>query len=83
MPQVLKDVIWSTAVQHGANTDVVTKAIAKMNGQNTVEDLIRAIYDERWSNGQRFASSTQSVKNAVYNRFFGPNGELNQALNSA
>lgn len=80
LPSVVQDVIWSTAVQHGANTDIVSKAIAKMTPQNTVEDLVKAIYNERWSGGQRFASSTQAVKNSVYNRFFGQNGELNQAL---
>lgn len=80
LPNVVKDVIWSTAVQHGANTDIVTKALAKMTPNNTVEDLIKAIYNERWAGGARFASSTQAVKNAVYNRFFGQNGELNQAL---
>jgi len=80
LPDVLKDVIWSTAVQHGANTDVVAKAMKSLKQGATVADAIKAIYNERWAGGQRFASSTQAVKNAVYNRFFGENGELNQAL---
>lgn len=80
LPDVLKDVIWSTAVQHGANTDIVAKAMKSLKQGATLADAIKAIYNERWSGGQRFASSTQAVKNAVYNRFFGKDGELNQAL---
>jgi len=77
---VLRDVVWSTAVQHGANTDVVINAINKVGKDGSDEDIIREIYNERWSGGKRFARSTQNIKNSVYNRFFGANGELNQAL---
>jgi hypothetical protein len=49
----LRDVVWSTAVQHGPNTDVVTVAARsllkdgkKLDGV-TDEALIRAIYAER------------------------------------
>lgn len=77
---VLKDVIWSTAVQHGASTDIITKALKKVGGSASEGDLIKAIYSERWSNGRRFASSTDAVKKGVKNRFFGKNGELNNAL---
>lgn len=76
---VLKDVIWSTAVQHGSNTDVIQKAI-KRAGMKDEEKLIREIYKERWGGGRRFASSTPSVRNSVYNRYFGKNGEMNLAL---
>ncbi|MEX0909987.1 MAG: ParB N-terminal domain-containing protein [Candidatus Paceibacterota bacterium] len=33
-----------------------------------------------WSNGGRFASSTPQVKKSVFNRFFGKDGELSNAL---
>lgn len=77
---VLAEVIFSTGVQHGGNTDVVNRALAKVGADASDEDIIKAIYNERWGNGARFASSTPQVKNAVYNRFFGKNGELATAL---
>lgn len=49
----LRDVVWSTAVQHGPNTDVIVKAAGtlmkdgKAIGDVTDEDLIRAVYAER------------------------------------
>lgn len=49
----LRDVVWSTAVQHGPNTDVITTAAATLTGNSqsidavTDEQLIRAIYAER------------------------------------
>ncbi len=80
LPQVVQDAIWSTAVQHGANTDVVTKALATVGKNAGPADMLKAIYKERWSGGARFASSTPAVKKSVYNRFFGPQGELAMAL---
>ncbi len=79
---VLKDVIWSTAVQHGANTDVIASAIRKVGANAPENQLIKAIYNERWGGGSRFASSTANVKQSVYNRFFGKDGELNRALSA-
>jgi len=77
---VLQDVVWSTAVQHGANNNIVINAIKSL-GQNAPEqELIKKIYDLRWSGGRNFARSTDDVKQSVYNRFFGQNGELAQAL---
>lgn len=77
---VMREVVFSTAVQHGPGNDVVEKAVKKV-GPNAPEDaLIKAIYEERWAGGKRFASSTPRVRQAVYNRFFGPRGELNTAL---
>lgn len=65
---VLQDVIWSTAVQHGANTDIVEKAIRQAGVGAKDADIINAIYNERWSGGMRFASSTPAVRSAVLNR---------------
>lgn len=78
---VLAEVIFSTGVQHGAGTDVVNRALAKVGPNASDADIIKAIYEERWGGGQRFASSTPQVRQAVYNRFFGKNGELATALN--
>jgi len=77
---VLSEVIFSTGVQHGANTDVINKALARVGKNASEEELIKAIYNERWNGGRRFANSTPQVKKAVYNRFFGKNGELATAL---
>lgn len=77
---VLAEVIFSTGVQHGGNTDVINRAIARVGADAPDEELIKAIYNERWNGGARFASSTPQVKNSVHNRFFGKNGELATAL---
>jgi len=77
LSQVMKDVIWSTAVQHGANTDVIEKAMKRAGPNASDEEIIKNIYEERWSGGRRFASSTPSVRQAVKNRF---DSELSQAL---
>lgn len=76
----LQSVIYSTSVQHGPNNDVVQKALKKVGKNASDEQLIRAIFAERWSGGKRFASSTPAVRKAVYNRFFGKGGELETAL---
>lgn len=77
---VLKEIILSTAIQHGGNTDVIEKAIRRVGMNAPESELVKAIYNERWSGGRRFVSSTAAVKRAVFNRFFGKNGELNKAL---
>lgn len=77
---VLKDVVWSTCVQNGPKTNVCANAIKKVGPGASEEEIIRAIYKERWNGGANFASSTPAVKKAVYNRFFGPGGEQEQAL---
>lgn len=79
LPQIVKDVIWSTAVQHGPANDIIKQAF-KMTKTGKIADLITNIYNLRWAGGRNFARSTPEVKKAVYNRFFGPQGELNAAL---
>lgn len=81
LPQIVKDVIWSTAVQHGPNNDIIKQAF-KMTKTGKIADLITNIYNLRWAGGRNFARSTPEVKKAVYNRFFGPQGELNAALSA-
>jgi len=78
--ETLQQVIYSTAVQHGPNNDVVKKALQKVGKDASEEELIKAIYEERWAGGKRFASSTPEVRQSVFKRFFGPNGELQTAL---
>lgn len=78
---VLSEVIFSTGVQHGAGTDVVNRALERVGNDASDAEIIKAIYQERWGGGQRFANSTPQVRQAVYNRFFGKNGELATALN--
>lgn len=78
---VLAEVVFSTGVQHGAGTDVINRALARVGNDASDAEIIKAIYQERWGGGQRFASSTPQVRQAVYNRFFGKNGELATALN--
>lgn len=77
---VLAQVIFSTGVQHGGNTDVVNRAIKKVGADADDATLIKAIYQERWGGGSQFANSTPQVQQAVKNRFFGTNGELATAL---
>lgn len=76
---VLKDVIFSTAVQHGPATNIVLNAIKNV-GLNSEEALIKEIYRLRWAGGANFANSSQAMRDGVYNRFFGANGEMNKAL---
>lgn len=78
---VLKDVVWSTAVQHGPNNNIVLNAMKTLGKNADEQSLIRKIYELRWGGGQNFARSTPNVKQSVYNRFFGQNGELAAALN--
>lgn len=72
--------VWSTAVQHGPNTNIVANAVKKLPQGATEADLIKQIYTDRWAGGKNFASSTPQVRQSVYNRFFGADGELNTAL---
>ncbi|MBK8814533.1 MAG: N-acetylmuramoyl-L-alanine amidase [Methylococcaceae bacterium] len=78
----LKDVIWSTAVQHGPNNKIVSNALENMKktGRNDPanvsfdEHLIEAIYDERGrknSNGDLvfFSRNSRDVQKGVANRF--------------
>lgn len=67
---VLQDVIWSTAVQHGPNTDVIVKAYndAKkiLKREPSDDELITQIYNER---ATRFPSSTPEIRASVQKRF--------------
>ena len=82
----LKDVVWSTAVQHGGATSIVHKALAKVKCEKTDpsfdELLIRAIYAERGRTKPDgslayFSRNSPNVQKGVANRF---KNELNDAL---
>jgi LysM domain len=82
----LKDVVWSTAVQHGGANSIVHKALAKVkcerNDPSFDELLIRAIYAERGRTKPDgslayFSRNSPSVQKGVANRF---KNELNDAL---
>jgi hypothetical protein len=63
--KALRDVIWSTAVQHGVdNGSSLINGVFKKN--MTDIDFVKAIYSER---GKRFGSSTLSTQRSVQNRF--------------
>ena len=82
----LKDVVWSTAVQHGGATTIVHKALAKVksdkNDPSFDELVIRAIYAERGRTKPDgslayFSKNSPNVQKGVANRF---KNELNDAL---
>lgn len=78
----IRDVVWSTSVQHGPETGATIKAMARVeaqgltpaDGQAYDRALINAVYDER---GKRdasgalayFTSASASVQVSVANRF--------------
>ena len=77
-----QDVIWSTATQHGGNTDIVDLAFSAMRASGTFNpgaadferDAITAIYAERGrkdGNGTlvHFSGNSQAVQNGVASRF--------------
>ena len=84
--RALQDVVWSTAVQHGPGTPIVSRACNSLSCKpadaNYDELLIRAIYAERGrrkadGNLAYFSKSSQSVQTGVANRF---KSELQDAL---
>jgi RHS repeat-associated protein len=81
--QVLKDVVWSTAVQHGGQSNVIQKALAGRD-LSKLDDatIIKLIYAERGrknSSGQlaRFYSSSIEVQQSVADRY---KSEMKEAL---
>ncbi|MGR4862150.1 LysM peptidoglycan-binding domain-containing protein [Caulobacter sp. LARHSG274] len=78
----LKDVAWSTSVQHGPQSQVIVRAMARVeaqgvkptDGQAYDRALINAVYDERGKRGADgtlayFASASADVQASVANRF--------------
>lgn len=71
MPDPVKDVLWSTSVQHGATGAgrMIAKAVESLasnaRDQGFPVDLVKEIYGERRG---KFGSSTAVVQNSVQNR---------------
>ncbi|MEI7995203.1 MAG: peptidoglycan-binding domain-containing protein [Methylococcaceae bacterium] len=86
----LQDVIWSTAVQQGPNTKVVSNALKTLKGIGTDspdfdERLIKAIYDERGQklpdgNLKYFWRCSKDVQKDVSNRFINERADALQML---
>ncbi len=75
----LREVLWSTAVQHGVHGSgkIFQKAMDSIDLKNSNpadKEIIQAVYNERRT---RFTGSTQAVQTAVQNRF---NQEMKMAL---
>ena len=68
-PLVLREVLWSTAVQHGPTgaADIFTRAFESLSDstQKDFRSLISQVYDRR---STRFGSSTRRVQQSVANR---------------
>ena len=65
--RTLQEVVNSTAIQHGARTNIVTQAIQGAGGPGASDEIIiQKIYDER---PNRFGSSTAQVQASVRRRF--------------
>jgi hypothetical protein len=81
--KALQDVIWSTAVQHGGASSIVTTALKNQDISKLSDaDIIKLIYAERGrkdANGNlvHFSSSSSAMQKGVANRF---TKELNAAL---
>jgi LysM repeat protein len=78
----LKDVAWSTSVQHGPQSQVIVRAMARVaaqgvsptDGQAYDRALINAVYDERGKRGADgtlayFTSASADVQASVAHRF--------------
>jgi hypothetical protein len=77
--QAVQNVLWSTAVQHGATGALnVFKGAGIKSGMSDAE-IIRRVYAERSANNGRkyFSSSSSGIRQSVVNRF---KNEMNDAL---
>lgn len=89
--KTLRDVAWSTSVQHGGASDNIFQRALQRTGKtaNTVTDaeLISAVYAERGrrnADGQLayFTSSTRNVQTSVANRFINEERDAQNALSA-
>lgn len=63
----LKESLWSTVVQHG--TGGASSIFSKLNLNNSDANIINDLYNERQKVNIYFRSSSDRVKQSVYNRF--------------
>ena len=71
---VVKDVMFSTATQHGEGgaRDIFHNALGYDASNLTDEDIINRIYRERGNVGKYFRNSTTNFQNNIKNNRFGP-----------
>lgn len=71
--KALRDVVWSIAVQHGPNTQLIASALHGIAADDLAKlddrKIINALYEERSRVSIYFASSTDQVRTSVLNRF--------------
>lgn len=89
-PAAMQDVVWSTAVQHGPNNQVVARAYRNLGAVDVAapdfsERLINAIYDERSrtrDDGRLvyFRNSSEAVQNGLRHRFANERQDALEAL---
>jgi hypothetical protein len=76
----LKESLWSTVVQHGVGgTDSI---FSKLNLKNSDKQIINDLYNERQKVNIYFRSSSEDVKQSVYNRFTREKSDMLNKLNS-
>jgi hypothetical protein len=80
--RALQEVVNSTAIQHGAATNIITRAIQAAGGPGASdESIIQKVYDER-SDPSRFRSSTPQVQASVQRRFVSERQDALRMLNA-
>lgn len=67
-PPIVADVLWSTAVQHGAGGayGIFSKVITELGPNVDADKLIKRVYEIR---GTKFGGSTEQVRASVQKRF--------------
>lgn len=78
----LKQVVWSTSVQHGPQTAAnIIEEASGLAGSDSDSDLIKAIFDVRARRIRNDPYLSEEWKDSIIsNRYFGSDGELNTAL---
>jgi len=75
----LKESLWSTVVQHGVGG--TSSVFSKLNLNNSDGNIINDLYKERQKVNVYFRSSSQSVKQSVFNRFTREKQDMLSMLN--
>ncbi len=85
-PAALREVLWSTSVQHGAGgaarifSRVISDVLDKNGGEAAGRHIIDGIYSDRQ---KQFSSSTEAVRKSVRNRLREERGLALAMLDSA
>jgi hypothetical protein len=76
----LKESLWSTVVQHGVGGTL--SIFSKLNLNNSDRSIINDLYNERQKVNTYFRSSSDAVKQSVYNRFTREKADMLSMLDS-